>query len=264
MPKPPAILLFSLTIIVLPVCLADLDVNALAGRVVIGKEPAPAGTQIRIINAETGFSLTTKVDGPNIPPFARSEGRYETGDMPEMSTGDTVMVSVDGYNWNTEISLEAGTTEAYLVIVTFQNIEEDHQPYRLEGAATIGGISGLDLPGAGILSSPLPVDISARLGNLGSLTLDSIGDLSNRAQQRIDKVRDEVQDIAGILSIISSKIRDIIRRLPLTIALTLLAPPSFAGMVFVIYRYRRPDTRVTKEEVKSDARETDVFWDPVG
>ena len=93
---------------------ADLDVNAVAGIATIGGQPAPAGKTIVV--RTSGYTTTTKVDGPNIPPFQRGEGRFDTGDVPQFNTGDTATVSFydQGINGQTSKTLQAGTTSLNL------------------------------------------------------------------------------------------------------------------------------------------------------
>jgi len=93
---------------------ADLDVNAVAGIASIGGLPAPAGKTIVV--RTNSYTTTTKVDGPNIPPFQRGVGRFDTGDVPQFNTGDTVTVSFQdpGINGQTSKTLQAGTTSVNL------------------------------------------------------------------------------------------------------------------------------------------------------
>ena len=91
---------------------ADLDVNAVAGTANIDGSPAGAGTQIQVSDASTASSVTTVVDGPNIPPFLKGQGRFDTGDVPQFNTGDVVTVSIlgSGVVGQATATLAAGTT----------------------------------------------------------------------------------------------------------------------------------------------------------
>ncbi len=75
-------------------CFADLDVNAIAGRVTIDAMPAPSGTPILVHLPSRGLAFTTFVDGPNVPPFMYGQGMYDTGDVPELETGDLVKITL--------------------------------------------------------------------------------------------------------------------------------------------------------------------------
>lgn len=81
-------------VILQPCCFADFDVNAAAGIVSIDGSPAPGGTLVVVCNYGSNFTYTTMVDGKNIPPFLKGEGRYDTGDVPELSTGDRIEISL--------------------------------------------------------------------------------------------------------------------------------------------------------------------------
>ena len=100
----------------LPSVLADLDVNAVAGVATIGGSPAPGGTVIRIRDTTTGHTASSTVDGPNIPPFQRGQGRFDTGDVPQFNTGDIVVVSFGAYDITGQVqkTLAAGTTTVSL------------------------------------------------------------------------------------------------------------------------------------------------------
>ncbi len=91
---------------------ADLDVNAVAGTASIDGSPAAGGTQVQVYDASTGSSVTTAVDGPNIPPFLKGQGRFDTGDVPQFNTGDSVAVSIleSGVGGQATATLVAGTT----------------------------------------------------------------------------------------------------------------------------------------------------------
>jgi len=105
-----------LVILSLNIAWADLDVNAVSGVIKIDGSPAPAGTSVRVLDRTSGKSVTTSVDGPNVPPFQRGAGRYDTGDVPAFSTGDRVVVSVNEATIYGETSktLSAGTTTVNL------------------------------------------------------------------------------------------------------------------------------------------------------
>ena len=91
---------------------SDLDVNAVAGTVLIDGSPAPSGTIVLVNDITVGYSVTTRVDGSNVPPFERGQGKFDTGDVPQFNTGDLVIVSVqDSYvTGSTSARLSAGTT----------------------------------------------------------------------------------------------------------------------------------------------------------
>ncbi len=97
-----------------PVCLADFDVNAVAGRVLIDGRPAAPGTVVVVEIQDSGRVFSTLVDGDNIAPFAMGQGRYDTGDLPELSTGQVVTVGLEDRP-DTEaavVVLNGGTTVA--------------------------------------------------------------------------------------------------------------------------------------------------------
>jgi len=95
---------------------SDLDVNAVAGTVLIDGSPAPIGTIVVVNDVTVGYSMTTRVDGSNVPPFERGQGKFDTGDVPQFNTGDLVIVSVqDSYvTGSTSARLSAGTTSVML------------------------------------------------------------------------------------------------------------------------------------------------------
>ncbi len=103
-------LVILIILFLIPSVPADLDVNAVAGVATIDGAPAPAGTQIMVYDSTTGFSVTTAVDGPNIPPFQKGAGRFDTGDVPQFNTGDRVVVSIVGASGQATATLVAGTT----------------------------------------------------------------------------------------------------------------------------------------------------------
>ena len=77
---------------------------------------APAGTVIRVQDTTTGHVTSTTVDGPNIPPFQRGQGRFDTGDVPQFNTGDNVIVAFGAYDITGQVqaTLVAGTTAVSL------------------------------------------------------------------------------------------------------------------------------------------------------
>ncbi len=114
-----AVTMAAVLVLVPQVC-ADLDINAVAGQVKIDGSYAASGTNIRVRDTSNGATVTTQVDGPNIPTFLRGEGRYDTGDVPAFNTGDWVIVSVDesGIKGEESKQLSAGTTTVNLEATT--------------------------------------------------------------------------------------------------------------------------------------------------
>ncbi len=98
--------------IMVPLVAADFDVNSVAGTAMLDGAPAPAGTLVRVMDLANGHMVTTSVDGPNVPPFMRGQGRYETGDVSYFNTGETVEVSfADPEVYGTSVGvLRSGTT----------------------------------------------------------------------------------------------------------------------------------------------------------
>lgn len=76
----------------MPTAWADFDVNAIAGQVLLDEEAAPSGTLINVTDTTKGFGVIVPVDGSNLPPFAWGAGRYDTGDIPQFDSGDSVIV----------------------------------------------------------------------------------------------------------------------------------------------------------------------------
>jgi hypothetical protein len=104
----------------LPVCAADMDVNAVAGSLLIDGVPAPAGTTLTLIDSE-GFSQETFVDGEYVPPFLAGMGRFDTGDVPFLETGEEVTIEVEGVAGFFQVKLLAGTTKLSLVAISKPN-----------------------------------------------------------------------------------------------------------------------------------------------
>ena len=104
---------------------ADFDVNAIAGRVLLDGEAAPSGTMINITNEDKGISVLAAVDGPNLPPFVWGMGRYDTGDIPQFDSGDTVAIGgIHGQLGTASATLVGGTTMVNLSLTTVRPSEE--------------------------------------------------------------------------------------------------------------------------------------------
>jgi len=102
--------LLALAIFIWPCCYADFDVNAVVGVVTVGGVPASRGSLLGILDHENGFTFITDVDGENVPPFLKGQGRYDTGDVSAFSTGDTVTVFLVGMEeGSVSITLQGGT-----------------------------------------------------------------------------------------------------------------------------------------------------------
>jgi len=97
---------------------ADFDVNAVAGTVMIDGSPAPSGTIVNIARID-GVSAAVPVDGPEVPPFLWGRGRFDTGDLPALDTGDSVVIEVraGGLSARVAVELQAGTTNVELLIL---------------------------------------------------------------------------------------------------------------------------------------------------
>ena len=68
--------------------------------------------ELNITDLWTGTSITTQVDGPNVPPFLHGLGRFDTGDVPSFNTGDRIVIAIASplYAGSENAKLRGGTT----------------------------------------------------------------------------------------------------------------------------------------------------------
>jgi hypothetical protein len=110
------------------VAFADFDINAVTGFVLIDGKPAPGGFELNISDESSDAWVTTRVDGPYLPPIVRGQGRFDTSDVPAFNTGDIIIIRPleQGYEGSAVTLLDGGTTRLNLSLTTrWEQLEDE-------------------------------------------------------------------------------------------------------------------------------------------
>ncbi len=156
---------------------ADLDVNAVAGTVTLYDRPVGSGTIINITDLDKALWVAVPVDGPEVPPFMWGRGMFDTGDVPFLETGDTVVVEarVGGLSARKQVELQAGTTRIELAIGRAEAVEEGFGEPGEEGSGIgVGPSSPGLLDWAGQIRAGLGRSLRI-IGSIASETLRLLG-----------------------------------------------------------------------------------------
>jgi len=202
---------------------ADFDVNAVEGIMLIDGDPAPSGTTILIVNKRTAEVFQTHVDGVNIPPFLFGQGRYDTGDVPSLNTGDAVLIYPKNPNLvgSAETVLRAGTSRVNLSVHNASRTLPAQEPEKVEASPS---------------SSK---DATARQGGTGSAAEESLeGGLTNPmvilslARASIDRLADGLSSLRDLLtSTLDTGMRDVSNTTQSIVASTSKGAAQAAGQL---------------------------------
>lgn len=247
----------ALVFIVIP-AYADFDVNAVAGTVTVDGEPAPGGLEVIIENLESGEIATTSVDGPNVPPFLYGRGAFDSGDLPALSTGDTVRVYVSGLPGSVQVTLSGGTTRVKLTIDDLQQqSSSDPEP----ASRTVASI-GLKDGGPGDLHAE---DLAACADMILERTRSAVELIRQGTVLLVEKMDNRLRGISEELDSRASQGRKEFASVTISYggqAIGLLILMTASGAFFAFAR------RVSRERIVRETRDegpavhTRPFWDP--
>ncbi len=242
---------------------ADFDVNAVAGNVTVDANPAPSGMVINITDLSRQEWVTVLIDGPDVPPFLRGQGRFDTGDVPIFDTGDEVMVNSPGLAGSARVILAGGTTFVCLDLTSPQGPEG---PEGQDGGLRVRDKTTSPQEWGGGEASVSP---PTRLGEV-------VGRAMRGACDLVDRVLNEISDAVGLFLSQATALLEAFHNTsigaalniggqppildPFSLMLTGLALASGGLAVLLVWRETGPVTQVMAEE-EEEARVP--FWDPL-
>jgi hypothetical protein len=219
------------------------------------------------------------VDGENVPPFQKNKGYFNTGDIPWISTGDQISISVEEYEGIVIISsVGAGTTFVDIVIggdltirdarssIGFSKGEPDDDTYdNLEGQAALISFREGNQSERSLTESTIGI-FESFLGGAEQTSLEFLSELETTFKSLTERtgsllnmgfmeVRSFGRATVGLGNYLA--VSPLVQVLGMSLILV-------SGLTFVILRRRIAMTRTLPKVVEKESEpdiESSPFWD---